>query len=136
MKIKKGDRFLCIKDVEMDSSRIDYIKGKEYISEKDGCITDEEGDAYHKWTPYEWENLEVEKYEEHIADFNKYFKKLVSDNYVTHIEKGGKYKIITDSASFQVGDLWIRSVVYECLDNGVIYVREYGNFIKKFVRIK
>lgn len=53
-------------------------------------------------------------------------------NYVTHIEKGGKYKIITDSASFQVGDLWIRAVVYECLDNGVIYVREYENFINRF----
>lgn len=54
------------------------------------------------------------------------------DNIKTHIDKGGRYKVITDSASFQVGDLWIRAVVYECLDNGVIYVREYENFIKKF----
>lgn len=57
------------------------------------------------------------------------------DNIKTHIDKGGRYKVITDSASFQVGDLWIRAVVYECLDNNVIYVREYENFCKKFLSV-
>lgn len=123
MKIKKGDRFLCIKDVVMENGRIDYIKGKEYLSEISGFITDEEGYVYHSW--------------DDVKYLKKYFKKITSsakdaEEYRTHINKGGKYVIISDDAKFQVGDLWIRAVVYECLDNSVIYVREYENFCKRF----
>ena len=49
MIIEKGNKFLCIKDVEMDDGRIEYYAGKTYISEIDGCITDESGEKNHKW---------------------------------------------------------------------------------------
>lgn len=50
MRIEKGDKFLCIKDVIMDDDRLEYIAGETYISERDGCITDESGDINHEWT--------------------------------------------------------------------------------------
>ena len=34
----------------MDNGSIAYVKGKEYLSENDGQITDEEFDAYHRMT--------------------------------------------------------------------------------------
>ena len=39
--IKKGDRFVCIKDV-VENGDI-YLKGKTYKSDRDECITDESG---------------------------------------------------------------------------------------------
>ncbi|MDV3750633.1 hypothetical protein CMU19_04400 [Elizabethkingia anophelis] len=53
MKPEKGQKFLCIKEVEMTDGDIDYIKGIIYTSDIDGCITDEEGCANHKWTTTE-----------------------------------------------------------------------------------
>ena len=51
IKIHKGDKFLCIKTVIMGGrfGDIAYIKGNTYISEKDNCITDEQGDDFHAW---------------------------------------------------------------------------------------
>ena len=46
--IIKGDCFLCLEDYIMDDERIAYTKGKEYISEKDGCITDNDKDVSHE----------------------------------------------------------------------------------------
>jgi hypothetical protein len=44
-------RFLCIKDVVMDGTgEKAYFKGKVYISEKDGCITNESGFIGHSWS--------------------------------------------------------------------------------------
>ena len=56
MKIEKGNKFLCIKDVEMDDGRIEYITGKIYTSENNGCITDESGDKNHNWIDVEDED--------------------------------------------------------------------------------
>ena len=47
-KIKKGDRFLCIKKYKMEDGEIAYIKGKEYLSEGNTYLTDEQGDYFHK----------------------------------------------------------------------------------------
>lgn len=47
-KIKKGDRFLCLEDYEMDDERISYTKDKMYFSELDGRITDDEFDVMHE----------------------------------------------------------------------------------------
>jgi len=48
--IKKGDRFRCVEDVVMiDSGSFTYYKGKEYLSEQDGCITNEQGETDHRW---------------------------------------------------------------------------------------
>lgn len=49
MRIEKGDKFLCIKDVVMDDDSIEYYAGKTYISEENGCITDESGTKEHRW---------------------------------------------------------------------------------------
>ena len=46
-KIKKGDRFICLEDYQMDDDRIAYTKGKIYQSDSDGCITDDENDTLH-----------------------------------------------------------------------------------------
>lgn len=48
--IENGDRFLCIDTVTMyGTGKIAYIKDKEYISEMDNCITDEQGIKSHHW---------------------------------------------------------------------------------------
>ena len=49
MKIKAGMRFLCTRDVVMNNGFFSYKEGRTYLSEGDGCITDEEGDASHVW---------------------------------------------------------------------------------------
>ena len=46
----KGKEYLCIKTVVMDSKFTAYIKGKVYISEQNGCITNEKNNANHVWT--------------------------------------------------------------------------------------
>lgn len=60
-KIEKGDRFKCIKDFVMESDEVSYTKGKEYISEVDKCISDNEGDVNHQMGSY-------------VDNFFEYFK--------------------------------------------------------------
>lgn len=51
MKIKKGDKFVCIKKVVMQASKeIKYKKGYIYFSEVSGCITNNCGNREHKIT--------------------------------------------------------------------------------------
>ena len=49
--IKKGDIFKCIKSVCINDNpnEVAYDKGKIYISEEDGCITDNDKNINHKW---------------------------------------------------------------------------------------
>ena len=49
--IKKGDVFVCLKTVIMDGNASDvaYNRGRIYYSEKDGCITDNQGAFEHEW---------------------------------------------------------------------------------------
>ena len=47
-KIKKGDKFLCLKDYVMDDERTAYTDGKTYTSEHDNMITDDSGDDEHR----------------------------------------------------------------------------------------
>lgn len=51
MKIEAGKKYLCIRDVVMrgDNNPI-YIEGRTYLSERDGCITDEEFATDHGWS--------------------------------------------------------------------------------------
>lgn len=50
--IKKGDKFECIKTVIMDGNPEDvaYTEGALYISNFDGCITDNQGNEGHYWS--------------------------------------------------------------------------------------
>ena len=50
MKIKKGLKYVCIKEVVMDTGQIEYYKGVIYNSDVKNCITDESGQFYHKWS--------------------------------------------------------------------------------------
>jgi len=55
MEIKKGDRFECIKTVIMDPSGEEaYTQGKIYVSELDGCVTDNQGWGGHAGGKYFW----------------------------------------------------------------------------------
>lgn len=42
--IHKGDKFHCVENVVTDEGDIIFNKGHYYISERDGCITDDDGD--------------------------------------------------------------------------------------------
>lgn len=54
MEIKKGDKFLCIKDVKMwHTEEVTYNQGNVYTSEQDGCITNNKGDTNHVWAGVE-----------------------------------------------------------------------------------
>lgn len=68
MEIKKGERYLCRSTVVMDSGEIAYIKGKVYLSERDGFITDEQGDSKHSWPDAEMESVYFEKYEDSMSE--------------------------------------------------------------------
>lgn len=53
--IKKGDEFECIKPVIMDGNPLDvaYTEGELYISENNGCITDNQNNKGHYWNDKE-----------------------------------------------------------------------------------
>ena len=53
--IKKGDEFECIKPVIMDGNPLDvaYTEGELYISEINGCITDNQNNKGHYWNDKE-----------------------------------------------------------------------------------
>lgn len=62
--IKKGDSFVCIKDVIMsDDDSLVYKKGFVYTSEQDGCITDEDSDINHHWDNIDYTRLYFVKIE-------------------------------------------------------------------------
>lgn len=48
--IDKGDIFRCKDHVVMCNGEVAYIKGKTYVSDRDGCITDEQNNDDHIWT--------------------------------------------------------------------------------------
>lgn len=64
--IKKGDTYKCIKTVNMSSDgRIEYVAGKIYTSEQDGCLTDESGNKEHYWL------LEDDLFEKYFIPYNE-----------------------------------------------------------------
>lgn len=56
MNIKKGEQFVCIKDVrindtkDIESFKVAYKEGQLYRSEENGCITDNQKCTDHHWT--------------------------------------------------------------------------------------
>lgn len=62
--IFKGDKFLCKKDYKMNYTKeLMYTKGREYICDEAGCITDNEGDTLHR----------MDRSSNTLNEFNKYF---------------------------------------------------------------
>jgi hypothetical protein len=54
--VKAGDEFYCtnscsVADTDGRDRYIAYTDGKTYVSEKDGCITDDQGCKDHSWSP-------------------------------------------------------------------------------------
>ena len=86
--IKKGDKFKCIRTAYLnnDINKIVYTKDKIYISEKDGCITDNEGELNHKIT----ENYELDFFIK-VTDISEPQKEMI--NHPFHY-KNGKYEAI------------------------------------------
>lgn len=94
-KIKKGDKFLCLEDYEMDDERISYTKGKIYQSDLDGRITDNEFDVMHEM--------------EGKNDFFEYFELVVCDLKLpkkSELEEALKQSIslLTQTTEFEVLD--------------------------------
>lgn len=86
--IKKGDKFECIKPVIMDDNPLDvvYTEGELYISEYDGCITDNQNNKRHYWN-----DKEVAIYFKKVNTLPKKQKEMV--NHPSHY-KNGKYEAI------------------------------------------
>ena len=58
-KIKQGQKFVCIKTVIMNGSKIEaYTKGYIYKSEKDDCITNNQNEKNHTWKKYDGKTKE------------------------------------------------------------------------------
>lgn len=90
--IKKGDRFKCIKTVIMDNNPNDiaYHKGKFYVSDYDGCITDENEFKGHSWSERE---------------LSKYFIKVDNIKKESKVEHPGHYTWLKDLCGIEVIDI-------------------------------
>ena len=65
--IKKGDRFLCIKDFIMDNGLIAYSVGLKYSSDFDKCITDNKSNTSHYMG---FSSIEIEATNEYFIKIN------------------------------------------------------------------
>ena len=88
MIIKKGDKFKCIKSVCINNNpnEVAYDKDKIYISEEDGCITDNDKNINHKWHD-DW----ILEFFIRITDTSESQKEMV--NHPSHY-KNNKYEAI------------------------------------------
>ena len=86
--IKKGDKFECIKPVIMDGNPLDvaYTEGELYISENNGCITDNQNNKSHYWN-----DKELAIYFKKVNSLSKKQKEMV--NHPSHY-KNNKYEAI------------------------------------------
>lgn len=86
--IKKGDKFKCIKSVCINDNpnEVAYDKDKIYISEEDGCITDNDKNINHKWHD-DW----ILEFFIRITDTSESQKEMV--NHPSHY-KNNKYEAI------------------------------------------
>ena len=87
LKIKRGDTFRCIKDVTSEDGSTRYKKGKVYISDIDGCITNEKEDTWESWFTYR-------------PEFSLHFEVCenpgIKPNELIEIKEGDRFKCIKD----------------------------------------
>lgn len=74
MKIKEGDKFLCIKDVKM-ATGIHYTRGKIYNSEIDNYITDDFGGTSIRWGNIGYFSNNIGHYFKPLKDVDKMYTK-------------------------------------------------------------
>lgn len=117
VKIKKGDKFKCIKDFIMEEGNIAYIKNKEYISDKDGNLPDEELSEH--YMHYYIENGDDPN------EFWEHFEKVesdVKDNVNPDHYKQGKVECIDALESATVNKTGIEAV---CTSQIIKYIWRY-----------
>ena len=126
MEIKKGNRFVCVKDSIAPEF---YTKGNIYVSENDGCITCNKGDKNHRWpdlaekyfTPYSKLDRVYTKYTDRLykmyLDYNGYKSEVISKNgdcvFFDNMNMDGE----TGVFGWAVQD-------HFALDNGAVYLSE------------
>ena len=108
MKIEKGSKWLCIKDVVMDYGSTEYKKGKVYYSEQSGCITDEVNNTAHNWGDVDY--------------FDEYFVKATDDSKVEH---PSHYNWLKDKCGVEVIDI-TRHMDFD-LGNAIKYILRAGH---------
>lgn len=118
MEIKKGDKFICLKDIkDIDEATgycrgISFKEGKVYVSETDGCITNECGNKYCSGPDIMMECIFEKIYTRGIdpipddvarqlgasvsdtfsrADGQRKFKEIVDQMYTTYVAKNHDY---------------------------------------------
>lgn len=110
--IKKGDRFKCIKTVIMDNNPNDiaYRKGKFYVSDYDGCITDENEFKGHSWSE---------------RKLSEYFIKVDNIKKESKVEHPSHYTWLKDLCGIEVIDI-TRHMNFN-LGNCIKYVLRAGH---------
>lgn len=110
--IKKGDRFKCIKTVIMDNNPDDiaYRKGKFYVSDYDGCITDENEFKGHSWL---------------VRKLSEYFIKVDNIKKESKVEHPSHYTWLKDLCGIEVIDI-TRHMNFN-LGNCIKYVLRAGH---------
>ena len=61
--LKKGMVVRCTKDFYMEDGELDYVSGRSYRCENDGCLTDEQGCKEHEFPIGYAESLLMEHFE-------------------------------------------------------------------------
>lgn len=132
LKIKRGDTFRCIKDVLSRNNTLRYKKGKVYISDIDGCITNERGETKEYWPTYQ---LEFSLHFEVCKNSN------LKPNELIEIKAGDKFRCVKDYKKY--GIKFSKNNIYECrppikkdgyweirLLNGILLSEFQEHFIK------
>lgn len=107
--IKKGQRFLCIKDYVMSSGGLGYKSGQIYESPQDGCLSSILS-SFHK--------MERDSY------FNECFEKQKKKKPV-NLGGNGIY-IQNIPVTYEVVDTVVESVVKKFQDRSKIGIKKYG----------
>ena len=130
MEIKKGNRFVCVKDVVMEATGyIEYFKGVVYESECDGCITDEGNDDIHGWSGSEAEKhfIPYSKLDRVYTKYTENLEKLF-DGYVGNKSRTSSYEILffdNCDADLQTGCFYATNTLEEYYkDENYTYLSE------------
>lgn len=112
--IKKGQRFLCIKDYVMSSGGLGYKSGQIYESPKDGCLSSILS-SFHK--------MERDSY------FNECFEKQKKKK---PVKLGGNGIYIQNiPVTYEVVDTVVESVVKKFQDRSKLGIKKYGTTLDR-----
>jgi len=114
--IKKGDKYLCVKDYVMDCGRIDYTKEQLYLSEQKGCITD---------------NEDCKSHFIHNSDLDEYFIKLNEYNTMTYLDEAiADYEVKDSEIVTPKNDPIVSSVMFQLAQRSIVGQQKYGTTLE------